>query len=201
MTPAVRLWFGPFAALVFIAGVWGLATQVPGYSHVHQTISEIGEVGSPMQHPFTALLIVIAFCILVFASGVFSVSRAAGRSTIAAWLLVCMAASAAGVGVFSSPHPLHNVFGLSELVGYQAPAAVALTWKRDPQAKGVVAFSWLMFVLIWVSMGLNLAGLAPASDLWRHIKPVYGLAQRALFGSFFLWCAVAGPMLGRFARA
>jgi hypothetical membrane protein len=174
MTASVRLWFGPLAALIFAAGVIALATQIPGYSHVHQTVSEIGEAGTAMQRPFTVLLIVIAFCVLVFASGVFSVSRAAGRSTVAAWLLVCMAASAAGVGIFSTPHPLHNVFGLSELVGYQAPAAVALTWRREPGAKGLVGFSWLMFVLIWVTMGLNLAGLAPTS--------------------------VAGPMLGRLAR-
>jgi hypothetical membrane protein len=199
MTSSVRLWFGPLAALIFAGGVWGLSTQVPGYNHVHQTISEIGEAGTPMQHPFTALLIVIAFCMLVFASGVFSVSKAAGRSTFAAWLLVCMAASAAAVGIFSTPHPLHNVFGLSELVGYQAPLAVALTWKREPRAKGLVAFSWLMFVLIWVSIGLNLAPMDP--EIATRIKPVYGLVQRALFGSFFLWCLGAGPMLGRFARA
>ena len=201
MTASVRLWFGPLAALIFVAGVWGLATRVPGYNHVHQTVSEIGEVGSPMQQPFSVLLIVIAFCMLMFASGVFSVSKAAGRSTAAAWLLACMAVSAAGVGVFSSPHPLHNVFGLSELIGYQAPAAVALTWRREPRAKGLVGFSWLMFVLLWITMGLNLAGLAPTSQLWLHVKPVYGLAQRALFGSFFLWCAVAGPLFGRLARA
>jgi hypothetical membrane protein len=164
-------------------------------------VSEIGEVGSPMQHPFTALLIVIAFCVLVFASGVFSVSKAAGRSTAAAWLLVCMAASAAGVGVYSSPHPLHNVFGLSELIGYQAPAAVALTWRREARAKGLVAFSWLMFVLTWIAVGLNLASLDPTGELWSRIKPVYGLAQRALFGAFFLWCAGAGPMLSRLTRA
>ncbi|HEY3813004.1 MAG TPA: DUF998 domain-containing protein [Caulobacteraceae bacterium] len=200
MTASVRLWFGALAALIFAAGVWALASKIPGYSHVHQTISEIGEAGTPLQRPFTVLLLVVAFCMLVFASGVFSVSKTAGRSTFAAWLLVCMAASAAGVGIFSTPHPLHNVFGLSELVGYQAPAAVALTWRREPRAGGLVAFSWLMFVLLWVSMGLNLAGLAPDSDLWKHIKPVYGLAQRALFGSFFLWCAAAGPMLARLAR-
>ena len=201
MTSSVRLWFGPLAALIFVAGVWGLATHVPGYNHLHQTVSEIGEVGSPMQLPFTALLIVIAFCVLVFASGVFSVSKAAGRSTVAAWLLACMAVSAAGVGVFSSPHPLHNVFGLSELIGYQAPAAVALTWRREPNAKGLVSFSWLMFVLIWISVALNLASFDPTGEIWSRIKPVYGLAQRALFASFFLWCAGAGPMLARLTRA
>lgn len=200
MTPSIRLWFGPLAALIFVAGISTLATHVPGYSHVHQTVSEIGEVGSPMQRQFTALLIVIAFCVLVFASGVYSVSKAANRSTAAAWLLVCMAISAAGVGVYSSPHPLHNVFGLSELIGYQAPLAVALTWKRDPRAKGLVFFSWLMFALIWIAVILNLAPLMPSLPAYAMERPVYGLVQRSLFASFFVWMFGAGALFQHLTR-
>ena len=200
MTAAVRLWFGPIIALIFVAGVWGLATHVPGYSQVHQTVSEIGEVGSPVQRQFTALLIVIAFCVLVFASGVYSASNAANRSKAAAWLLGCMAVSAAGVGVFSYPHPLHNVFGLSEIVGYQAPLAVALTWRNEPRAKALVSFSWMMFVLVWVTIALNLAPLMPSLPVYAMEKPVYGLVQRSLFASFFLWCAGAGALFQPLAR-
>ena len=200
MTASVRLWFGPFAALIFAAGVWALALHVPGYNHARQTVSEIGEVGSPMQLQFTGLLLVIAFCMLVFASGVYSAAKAANLSQVPAWLLVCMAASAAGVGIYSFPHPLHNVFGLSEFIGYQAPAAVALTWRREPRAAGLVAFSWIMFVLIWIAMGLNLAPLAPSLPLAHLEKPIYGLVQRLLFTSFFTWAAGAGLMLRPLAR-
>ena len=42
-----RLLFGPVAAAVLVLGVAGLALMVPGYSDVRQTVSEIGEVGSP----------------------------------------------------------------------------------------------------------------------------------------------------------
>ena len=38
-----------------------------------------------------------------------------------------MALPAAGIGVFAYPHPAHNVFGMSELIGYQAPLVFALT--------------------------------------------------------------------------
>jgi hypothetical membrane protein len=196
MSVTLRLWFGPLAALLFAAGVIALAMRVPGYSHIHQTVSEIGEVGSPVRAPFTGLLIAVAVCVLVFASGVRAATKAAGRSSVAAWLLVCMAISAAGVGWFSSPHPLHNVFGLSELVGYQAPAALALAWRREPAARSLVGFSWLMFVLIWAAIGLNLVSLVdPKGALWALEKPVYGLVQRSLFAAFFLWLAGAGLML------
>lgn len=65
-------------------------------------MSEIGEMGSPARFPFTIMLCCVALCLLVFA---------------------------AGVGIFAFPHPLHNIFGESELIGYQAPVAFALTWR------------------------------------------------------------------------
>ena len=42
-----RLLFGPLAGILLVFGVGALALMVPGYSHVHQTVSEIGEIGSP----------------------------------------------------------------------------------------------------------------------------------------------------------
>ena len=56
-----------------------------------------------------------------------------------------MALPAAEGGILAYPHPLHNVFGLAELIGYQAPLILSLSWQRDPQAKTLVAFSWVMF--------------------------------------------------------
>jgi hypothetical membrane protein len=190
-----RLLFGPLAAAVLCFGIAGLARLVPGYSHIHQTVSEIGEVGSPARIPFTILLCCVAACILVFASAVRDLSIAAGHAPVSAYLIASMAVSAAGVGVFAFPHPLHNVFGLSELIGYQAPLALALAWRRDPRAGTLVAFSWIMFALSWIAIGLNLSGMAPHGPVWAYVKPVYGLAQRALFAAWFGWCAGVGLLL------
>jgi hypothetical protein len=70
-----------------------------------------------------------------------------------------MALSAAGVGVLAYPHPLHNAFGLSELIGYQTPLIFALTWRRDPRTKTLVAFSGIMTGFIWSAIALNLVVL------------------------------------------
>ena len=88
---------------------------------MRQTVSEIGEIGSPARVPFAILLCCVAACILVFACAVRNISVQAGHSTLAAYVIGFMAVSAAGVGVFAYPYPLHNVFGISELIGYQAP--------------------------------------------------------------------------------
>src|ERR1700679_2058006 len=143
-----RLLFVPLAAAVLAAGIAVLPFWVPGYNHVQQTVSEIGEMDSPARDPFTILLCVVAMCLLIFAAGMAAESKRAGKGRLPAYLIGCMAVSAAGVGIFAFPHPLHNLFGQSELIGYQAPLAFALSWRRDPEARRRVAFSWIMFALI-----------------------------------------------------
>ena len=112
-----------------------------------------------------------------------------------------MGLPAAGVGVFAYPHPLHNIFGISELIGYQAPLVFALTWRRDPRVNTVVAVSWIFSVLIWVAILLNLSSLDRQGLIWAYVKPVNGLAQRSLFAGWFGWCAVTGILLFQHARS
>jgi hypothetical membrane protein len=193
MTRNYRLLFGPLAGITLCFGIAGLALLIPGYSHVHQTVSEIGEIGSPARILFAVMLGCVAACILVFAWAVRDVSAAARHSQLTAYLIGFMALPAAGIGVFAYPHPLHNVFGLSELIGYQAPLAFALTWRRDPRAKTLIALSWIFFALVWGAIALNLTSFVPS--VWAYVKPVHGLAQRALFAAWFGWCAVVGILL------
>jgi hypothetical protein len=194
-----RLLFGPLAGAILGFGIAGLALLLPGYSHVHQTVSEIGEIGSPARVSFAIMLGCVAACIFVFASGLLDLSAVAGHSRWAAYLTGFMALPAAALGIFAYPHPLHNVFGLSELIGYQAPLVFALTWRRDPRAKTLVALSWIFSVLIWVAILLNLSSLDRQGLIWAYVKPVYGLAQRSLFAGWFGWCAVVGILLFQYA--
>ena len=192
-----RLLFGLLAVAIFLLGGAGLALMVPGYSHVRQTVSEIGEIGSPARVPFAVMLCAVAACLLVFARAVRDASVAADRSALAAYLIGFMALPAAGTGIFAYPHPLHNVFGISELLGYQAPLAFALAWRNDPRAKALVAFSWIMFGIIWLAIVVNLSSLDSQSVFWAHMKPVHGLVQRALFLAWFGWCAIVGAAMYR----
>jgi hypothetical protein len=190
-----RLLFGPAAGAILALGIAGLALLVPGYNHVHQTVGEIGEVGSPARVPFAIMLCCVAACILVFAAAVRDLSVRAGHSQLAAYLIGFMALSAVGVGVFAHPHPLHNVFGVSELVGYQAPLFFALIWRCDPRERPLVSLSWILYVVICVAIALNLSSLDRQGSVWAYVKPVYGLAQRLLFAAWFGWCAAVGLIL------
>jgi hypothetical protein len=197
MNKTTQLLFGPLAALILAAGIIGLGFLVPGYEPIRQTVSEIGEMDSPMRIPFAVMLCTVAVCLLIFAWGVGALARVRGRSTLAAWFIAFMAIPSAGVGVFAFPHPWHGLFGLSEIIGYQAPAVFALTWRRDPEARSAVGFSWLMFLVVWISIGANLFGVARQGDLWTAMKPYYGLVQRALFASWFVWATGLGLLLRR----
>ncbi len=195
MSRNYRLLFGPLGAAILAVGIVGLAMLVPGYSHVHQTVSEIGEMDSPARVPFAIMLCGVAACILVFASGVRAVSREAGHSVLPAYVIACMAVSVVGVAIFAFPHPLHNVFGLSEFIGYQAPLAFALAWRRDPHAKALVAVSWILYVLVWIALGLNMAMIDQHGAVRAYLHPVFGIVQRSLFVVGFGWDAVIGVML------
>jgi hypothetical membrane protein len=191
----IRVLSGPLGAALLALGIAVLGSMVPDYSHVHQTVSEIGEVGSPMQLPFTILLCAVAASILVFAWGLRDVAVTTSRSTLPAYVTACAAISAAGVGIFSFPHPLHNVFGISELVGYQAPLVLALSWRRDANARPIVTASWVFTALVWLAIAFNLTSMDRSGALWASMKPIYGLVQRALFAAWFGWCLVIGLML------
>ena len=193
MTRNYRLLFGPLAGIILGFGIAGLALLIPGYSHVHQTVSEIGEIGSQARVPFAVMLGCVAVCILLFASAVRDVSVAANHSRLPAYLIAFMALPAAGIAVFAYPHPAHNIFGMSELIGYQAPLAFAVAWRHDSGTKTLVVLSWIFFLLIWGAIALNLSPFF--APVWVYVKPVHGIAQRALFAAWFGWCAIAGILL------
>lgn len=195
MTLRTRLLCGVAATVVLWGGLVLLPLMVPGYSSIRQTVSEIGEIGSPARIPFAAMLFVLAACLLLFAWGLRDVSIRLRRSPAAAGLVGFMAVSSLGVGVFAFPHPLHNVFGLSEIIGYQAPWVLALTWRRAEKVGTIVTFSWIMAVLVWCTILANLGVLDWHGTLQHLERPVYGIVQRSLFLAWFVWLAGASLML------
>jgi len=195
MNPDRRLLFGPLAAALLLVGVAALPLGIPGYDAVRQTVSEIGEAGSPMRWAFTALLCAVSLCLVIFA---WSLGHS-GASRWPAYFTAAFAISVAGVAAFAFPHDLHNLFGMSQLIGYQAPLVLALTWRRAPGAGAAAAFSAVMAALVALMIVLNLASIIDrgGDGLWAMVGPVYGLVQRGLFAAWFAWAAGLGLILWR----
>jgi hypothetical membrane protein len=186
---------GLLGAIGFLVAVATVPLLVPGYDPVRQTVSEIGEVGSPARFAFTVVLLMVAACLLVFGWAVRDFGRGLGRSGLAGYVAGSAAVSIAGVGVFAFPHPLHNWFGLSELIGYQAPLVLALSWRGAPGAAALTRFSALMAVVVWVAIVVNLIPLFRPAALWPIVHPVFGLVQRSLFAAWFAWAAGTGLLI------
>lgn len=197
MTLRTRALFGVVAVVLFFGGILVLGAFVPDYSQIRQTVSEIGEVGSPVQVPFAVLLCATAVCAVVFGTAVRDVLAHRRHSRTAFYLILAMAVCAAGVGIFAYPHPLHNVFGTSELIGYQAPVALAIASRRDQNLRAISRISLIGSIAVWAAIIANLVVFDRDSALWMHMKPFYGLVQRALFAAWFGWSAAVGLALSR----
>lgn len=184
MKPGTLLRFGFFSALLFWGGILALGSMVPQYSHVSHTISAIGAIGSPMRVPFAVLNLGVDVLLLMFAAGVLLVTRHRQASYLSAIFIGLFALADIGTAVFPSPDALHNVFGLSLTIGYMAPLAAAISWRNDASLKSLVRPSLIAWLLLMISMALNLSPIV-LPDLYD--LRYYGLAQRALFLVWFAW--------------
>lgn len=183
---------GVLAGAIFFSAVYVLATMVDGYSHIAQTVSEIGKRGSPAEVYLQTTNMIVALCLLLFAWGLSLFAKSNHVSRLPAFFMAFFALSEIGVAIFPSPHSLHNVFGLSMTIGYMTPLVIALSWKNLDGANRLINASWVAFALIVIAIFLNLTPLF-ARDLYP--LEYYGVVQRSLFVVFYGWCAYTSVQL------
>ena len=184
--------FGALAGVIFFSAIYILATMVDGYSHIAQTISEIGEIGSPAEVHLRVMNLVVALCLLVFAWSLHLFAKSNSASNLPAIFIACYSISEIGMAMFPSPHALHNVFGLSMTIGYMSPLVLALSWKNLASANGLIMISWTAFIFVVITIFLNLTPVF-ARDLYP--LEYYGIVQRSLFVAFFGWCVFVSVKL------
>ena len=183
------LLFGPLAGIVFFATVYVLAVFLPDYSHVSETVSEIGEISSPVMRPFQVGMLAVNLCVILFGTGLFHFARANSVSTVPAFFVAYFGLVDIGTNLFPSPHPLHNVFGLSLTIGYLAPLVLAIAWRRHDAVRPIATVSWIVAVLVFASIFLN---ISPAFNRDLYPLEYYGVVQRSAFVLFYGWCAYLG---------
>ncbi len=183
------LLFGPLAGVVFFGAVYVLAAFLPEYSHISETISEIGEIGSPVERPFQIAMLVVNLCVILLATGLFHFARATGASIVPVFFVAWFGLADIGTNLFPSPHPLHNVFGLSLTIGYLAPLLLAIAWRRQQDLRSVVTVSWVVAAFVFVSIFLN---ISPAFNRDLYPLEYYGIVQRSAFLLIYGWFAFVG---------
>jgi hypothetical protein len=167
----------------FIIGSLLLGSLLPDYSHVSQTVSEIGERGSPLMMPWHLFSVSIGLLMILFASGIILFAKQNKLSILPGIFMLFYGISQFGIGFYPSPHSLHNVFGLSMTIGYFAPLVFALSWKNK-LGKGFKNISILTFILIILGIFLN---LTPAFAPTLYPLEYYGIVQRFLLFTFYAY--------------
>jgi len=179
------LTLGWIAPVLFIFGSIIFGYLLPDYSLVSQTISEIGEEGSPFQTQWLIYDLMIAILLFLFAYGVFLFSKKHQLSYIPSLFIFFFCLSQVGSSYFASPHPLHNVFGLSTTIGYFSPLIFFIFWKNS-LGKKFKSIALLTFILVILGIFLNLSPLF-APNLYS--MEYYGLVQRFLVYGFYIYYA------------
>lgn len=172
-------------AILFIAGVVLLGGLTEGYDPLAQTVSEIGKSGSVVQRPWQIFCVLVGVLLAIFSGLLISFARRNRMSGVPGILLMSYAICQIGLGVFPTPHALHNVFGLLMIVGYSAPLSFGLLWKGRTPTNFTVA-SLVCFALVVAGIFLNLTP-AFAPDLYA--LEYYGVVQRFLLFTFYLYIA------------
>ena len=176
---------GWITSFIFIVGTFILGSLLVDYSPISQTISEIGEEGSPLYLQWQIFNMIIGLLLVVFSIGIISFGSQ-NKWSISPGIFVLFAGlSEFGIALFPSPHSLHNVFGLSLTIGYFAPLIFVLFWKN----KLGITFkrvSLIAFILIILGILLN---LTPAFATSLYPLKYYGIVQRFLLFTFYLYFA------------
>ncbi len=176
---------GWISSITFILGTFFLGSLLTDYNLVSQTISEIGEKGSPLYVQWQIFSLTIGVLLMVFSIGIILFARGNMLSYLPGIFVLFAGLSEFGIAFFPSPHPLHNVFGLTMIIGYFSPLMFFLLWK-DKLGLPFKRFSLIAFILIILGIFLN---LTPAFAPSLYPLEYYGLVQRFLIFTFYIYIA------------
>ena len=175
-----------FAVIVVVGGL-----MRPDYSHISQAISELTQRGALNKPLLDIGLYITELMTIAFGFGVLWAVRSAGSSfRISAMLVVSIAL----VGLLFGPFPMdpvgepftrsgiiHLILALVSSLGTMAILIFAgLGWRNVAQGKGWSTYSFISFVLVFVT---GLLGAMAIARGWTTV----GLWQRLSVGVFLLW--------------
>ena len=188
------LYSGAVSGLIFVTVTLLLGGLLTEYHSLSQTVSEIGEVGSPFQLPYAIMLYSVSLLGLAFSYQAIKFVKIHSLSIAPIVLIASFALFDAGFALYPSPEPMHNIFGLLHLLGYFAPLVLAFTWKRYFTKHQITNFSGLVAVVILVFLILN---LSPMFAPKLYPLEYYGAIQRGLLYSYYIWLAWLSIIMGR----
>ncbi len=195
---------GVLAPPLFLAAVYYMSLSRPGYSHVYNVISELGEAGSPTASTASITFIVTGLMIVFFGVGLHSMlSRGGHRAWTGAAVALYGLLDFVGSGVFpcdpggasvTTTAAIHaNLTVLGELACLAAP----FLFLRDTEGledwgghRRVSLAAGAVFLVLAGFLQYTLNGHVPG----EHDTPV-GLAQRLLVAAYLTWISATAARM------
>ena len=182
---------GWLSSLFFISGSIISGALLENYNSISQTLSEIGKMGSPYETHWQLLCLASGSMLILFSAYIFTVSKKHRISMAPGFFIFSYGLSQFLISLYPSPHLLHNVFGLSMIVGYFSPLMFVIFWGSGFGLKfkmtSAFAFIWILFTIFLNLSPMFLPDLYPIT--------YYGVVQRFLVYSFYIYVLYVNIML------
>jgi hypothetical protein len=180
---------GIFVGLLYLVVTHFLGSNVPGFGEIAYTVWHIGQPPIPSAEAFRTGMIVVDLGLVAFGLGLFFFAKAVNASIVPAAWITFFGLAQMGLHYYPSTHPSHDTFELLRTLGFLAPLALAISWRRVLSMRALVNSSRFAGALILTSIFLNTSPLY-AADL---LSPEYvELTQDSAFVVFCGWCAYLG---------
>jgi hypothetical membrane protein len=175
---------GIIGPILFTGVVIILGLLRPGYSHVSQAISELGENGAPNAIIQDTNFIIFGLLVIAFAYGLHRAIGYGKGSKVGPILIALFGGVAAiGAGIFPIPNPLHapvSIFGFITLM--VATFIISRRLGQDPRWQGYRKYSLatgVIAVVLFLVLLSNVKG-----------GPWFGALQRLFLADLFIWMEV-----------
>lgn len=180
---------GPFlfTGVVIIVGLLR-----PGYSHVSQTISELGEVGAPYATIQDANFVVFGLLVIAFAYGLHKGIGDGEGSKVGPILVAIFGGLRIGSAIFPLPSPFHLPVAATGFITIMiAPLIISRRLKQDSRWQGYRLYSLATGVTAVILFLVLLTGQG---------GPWYGALQRIFLAPLFIWIEVMAIRLLRLSN-
>ncbi len=197
-------WFlGIVGPVFFVLSVAVLGMLKPGYSHIYNTISELGEAG-PTAQAASMVFIATGIMITLFGFGLqCELSRVEKRVWSGVLVILYGVLDFIGSGVFpvdpggASTSLVATIHVYATLVGELAAVGMPIWFIKDTEgASEWETHRWFSKAVFWVSLPLLVfLGYCILSHTPGIFDTPIGLAQRLLVGLFLTWISVTAHRL------
>lgn len=187
---------GIIAPIIFAVVVIILGFLEPGYSHLTQAISELGQIGATNAVVQNVNFAILGILLLIFSVGL---HRGITKGSILGPLLLAIFAivSLLGNAIFAcdpgclmedANSRIHNMLGLTGFVAFiLAPLTLSRRLKKDNLWNGYGRYSIISGVLAILFLLIFIVGSAALSESLPFIR---GIFQRLFIGTLLLWVEV-----------